>query len=180
MSKRIVNLIEVFIISIIALLLNIKIYKFYKESNSIKAISYIINNNSNSYLVKKNYNNNTIGYIKIANLDINKAIMLGTNDKVLNKNVVGLYDKLSGLDDLYGNVLLAGHNNNYVFKNLFNIKINDIIEIGSKKAIYIYKVFEIKQIYKDDYSIFNEYEDKKVLTLVTCINKEKRFIVLAK
>ena len=121
-----------------------------------------------------------LGYIEIEKLGIKKLISYGTTDDVLNKNVVGLHKASILLDDPYGNIILAGHNNKYVFANLLKIKINDEIKITSYIKTYTFKVFKIDIVELDNYDYFKSYDDSKILTLITCYSKNKRFIVLGK
>ena len=65
-----------------------------------------------------------------------------------------------------------------MFKNLLKIKIDDEIEIISKSSCYKYKVYQIDIYNLDEYSYFNKTEDK-ILTLITCYTKDKRFVVRA-
>ena len=111
--------------------------------------------------------------------NINKFIMLGTSDNILNKNVVGLYKDLKDLDSKTGITLLAGHNNIYVFKNLNKLKIGDEVIIGSKFYTYKYKVVSKKIIKKDDYSIF-EGGDERVIILLTCVSDDLRLVLTCK
>ncbi len=131
-------------------------------------------------IVKDNeYDFNTyLGYIVISSLNIKKGIVFDTTDYVLNQNVVGIHKTSAGIDDSFGNVILAGHNNIDVFKNLLKIKIDDEIEIISKSSCYKYKVYQIDIYNLDEYSYFNKTEDK-ILTLITCYTKDKRFVVRA-
>ena len=101
-------------------------------------------------------------------------------DDVLNKNVVGLHKSSILLDDPYGNIILAGHNNKYVFAKLLKIKIGDEIKITSYIKTYTFKVFKIDIVELDNYDYFKSYDDSKILTLITCYSKNKRFIVLGK
>ena len=80
--------------------------------------------------------------------------------------------------DKYGNIILSGHNNKYVFSNLYKLYIGDEIIISDFKNEYKYKIYEIKYInIKDKYILDNIY-DKKILTLITCTNNtQKRFVV---
>ncbi len=121
-----------------------------------------------------------LGYIEIKRLGIKKLISYGTTDDVLNKNVVGLHKSSILLDDSYGNLILAGHNNKYVFAKLLKIKIGDEINIISHIKTYTFKVFKIDIIDSDNYFYFKTYDDSKILTLITCYSKDKRFIVLGR
>ncbi len=140
-----------------------------------KEVTKTLENKGEHFKLSVNY----LGYIEIQDLKIKSLIMLGTTDSILNKNVVGMYKTSMDIDDLYGNIILAGHNNKYVFKNLLKIKENDIIKLVTHQNIYHFKVVNIDIINIDNYDYFKEIEDIKILTLITCYNKLQRFIVVA-
>lgn len=125
------------------------------------------------FVLTKSY----LGYIEISRLGIKKLIKYGTSDDILNQNVVGLHKMSVSLDSKVGNIILAGHNNKYVFHKLFKIKLKDKVIITSHNKSYTFIVNKIDIISDDDFSYFKEYDDKKVLTLITCYGKDKRFIV---
>lgn len=181
-------IIKIVLILLLSIFVDIKIYNYFKFKNNeyieIKKITNSINNNYNNIPIKttkeivmesKEY----IGYIKIKKYNINKLIMFGTSDSILNKNVVGLYKDLMPLDSNVGVTLLAGHNNNFVFKNLNKLEIDDEIIIGSKQNIYKYKVVSKRVISKNDFSIFEE-KDERVVMLMTCVNEDLRLIIICK
>lgn len=118
-----------------------------------------------------------LGYIKIEKYNIKNYIMEGTSSDVLNKNVVGKHPASVELDSLFGNIILAGHNNKNVFKNLLKMQINDKIEIITHRTCYLYQVTKIDYISKDDFKYFNYLNDKKIITLITCLNENKRIII---
>ena len=124
--------------------------------------------------------NNYLGYIEFSNYGIKRLIVNGTDKKVLDKSLVGVYNTSANLDDEFGNVILAGHNNNNVFAKLHYMKVNDPIKIVTHNNTYDYVVKEKHSIKDNDYSYFKQVKDKKILTLVTCQNNNKeRHIVVA-
>lgn len=183
--KKSIKIIKLVLIIMLSIVSSIAIYNYFKYNyNKNYIITTKIENNykrppkikEKDLLMK---NNNYIGYIKIDKYNINKFIMLGTSDNILNKNVVGLYKDLKDLDSKTGITLLAGHNNIYVFKNLNKLKIGDKVIIGSKFYTYKYKVVSKKIIKKDDYSIF-EGGDERVIILLTCVSDDLRLVVTCK
>lgn len=183
--EKIIKVIKLVLIVMLSVLSSIAVYNYFKYNNSKNyEITKIIENNYNKTPVKKEdnsliQNSNYIGYIKIDKYNINKFIMLGTSDNILNKNVVGLYKDLKTLDSKTGITLLAGHNNSYVFKNLNKLQIDDEVIIGSKAYTYKYKVVSKKIIKKDDYQIF-EGGDERVIILLTCVSNDLRLVVTCK
>jgi len=182
--KKSIKIIKLVLIIMLSIVSSIAIYNYFKyNDNKNYIITTIIENNYKTPPIIKEKdllmkNNNYIGYIKIDKYNINKFIMLGTSDNILNKNVVGLYKDLKDLDSKTGITLLAGHNNIYVFKNL-NKLIGDEVIIGSKFYTYKYKVVSKKIIKKDDYSIF-EGGDERVIILLTCVSDDLRLVVTCK
>ena len=110
-----------------------------------------------------------IGYIEIDALKL--PLVYGATEKELNQNLVGI-SKSSTKDHL----ILAGHAIPAVFQCLYHISINE--------KIIIYRNNDIITYYVDDYYITDSknlsvYQNNG-LTLITCINQEKRLIVHAK
>lgn len=62
------------------------------------------------------------------------------------------------------------------FKNLIKLNKNDVAQIVYQNKIYEYKVKEIMVTNKGKLVTISK-EDKKMLTLITCIGKEKRLII---
>lgn len=121
-----------------------------------------------------------LGYIELPNYGIKKLIVFGTDRKKLNKGVVGVLETSADLNDEFGNIILAGHNNKNVFGKLHSMKINEPIKIVTHSQTYNFVITEKHTINDDDFSYFNQITDKKILTLVTCQNNnKKRLIVIA-
>ena len=170
------------IIGIILVLTSIFIFIYLKYQNKKDIINQdkIINetfSENNNQIV---YNNDDIlGYIEIPKFNIKRIIKYGTNKEVLDNNYVGLHENSSNLDDR-GNIILAGHNIDNVFKSLHKISIDDEIIINTSQNSYLYKVIEKKEISVFD-TEYLEQQSEDILTLITCTNdKSKRLLVLAK
>lgn len=128
-----------------------------------KIISNILyNNTSNHYYV---------GYIEIKNLNIKVPLVYGTSAKELNQNVVGINNHSTD-----NHLILSGHAINSVFLSLYNIKLETAIVIMQNNNEYHYIVDNIKIVKKEETNVYNNTG----LTLITCVNKEKRLIVHAK
>ena len=124
--------------------------------------------------------NNYLGYIIIPKYNIKKLIKLGTENYILNQNIVGLYNNGNHLNSKEGQIILAGHNNKDVFKNIAKLKINDNIKIITVDKTNIYKVTKTKIISINDYNDFVNYKKEKELVLITCMSKNTRLLVFAK
>lgn len=166
-----------------------EIYDFFdkknNEENKINTLSKeidelnvkdLVNKKDNSFTLTKEY----LGYIEIKSLNLKKLISYGTSDEVLNKNVVGLHKFTKDIDSEFGNIVLAGHNNKYVFNSLLKIKLNDEIILTTHKKNYKFKVIKKDTIYEHNFDYFKVYEQEKIITLITCYGKNKRFIVVGK
>jgi len=92
----------------------------------------IINNNINQYL----------GYIYIPKFDYKNVI--DNKDSTLDNNEVLLPSFSGNIGDKI--LILAGHNNRYVFNKIYNLVIDDQIIISDFKVDYSYKVKERKII----------------------------------
>ena len=85
------------------------------------------------------------------------------------------------LESEYGNIILAGHNNKYVFSNLYKLNIGDEIIVGDFNYEYLFKVYDISKVNIKNKSILDNVYDKKILTLITCTsNNQIRYVVTAK
>lgn len=120
-----------------------------------------------------------LGYIEIPSLKIKKLIKEGVSEEIL-KNSIGLVQNGASLDSNIGNIVLAGHDTENIFKSLYEIKVGEEIFIVTHKKIYKYIVKSTKIISKNDVEILNNYNNKLEVNLITCIdNGENRFVVNA-
>jgi len=124
--------------------------------------------------------NNYLGYIELKS-GIQRLITSGTDKKTLDKGLVGTLNTSAGIDDEFGNLIIAGHSVYNTFQSLHYSNIGDKIKIVSHKATYIYEIVEKHTINDDDMSYFKSVVNEKILTLITCKNNgNKRLIVVAK
>jgi LPXTG-site transpeptidase (sortase) family protein len=154
---------------LIKIFLFISVFMFFipvaKEVSIKTKLEKVIKNN--------NVDNIYSGIIYIPKFDYKSLIKEG--DDTLDENLVMI---TSFSDDINGEkIILAGHNNRYVFNKLYNLDIDDQIIISDFSIDYNYKVKETKIIKVDDFSYFNE----EGLYLITCTsNNQERFIIKAK
>lgn len=154
---------------IIKALLVISLFIFFipvtKEITMKKKINTVIKNN--------NVDNNYSGFIYIPKFDYKNLIKEGEDS--LDENLVEITNFSNKIGE--DKIVLAGHNNKYVFNKIYNLDINDDIIISDFIVDYNYKVKEKKIIKVDDFSYFNE----DGLYLITCTNNnQERFIIKAK
>lgn len=149
--------------------------------NQENLIDETFNENSNSEIAYDvdTFNNDILGYIEIPKYNIKRIIKYGTTKDILNSNYVGLHENSSNLDES-GNIILAGHNVDNVFKTLHKVELDDEIIITTCKNSYVYKVIDKKEISVFD-TYYLEQSNEDVLTLITCTgDASKRLLVIAK
>ena len=150
-------------------------FYFYNKKEYVqyeKDIDEIID----SYKIKK-YD----GYFSIPKYNYKRLIKSGNSKQILDSNNIFLLNNGGKVDDEKSNIVLAGHNNKYVFSILYKLKDEDIIEIFYKNKLYSFKIYKRKIIDIKDTYILDNIKNDKILTLITCTNNnQKRFIVLAK
>lgn len=168
------------LVCIIIFILNNVIYqrKISKKTvliNTFIKTEVILFDNKEKFL----YGDYLAGLI-IEKYDIKNLIKKGTAVDILDQNLVGLYDNGSDIDSVNGQIILAGHNNSYVFEKLYKLRIDDEIKIITREKEYSYFVKELKIIEKDDTSYFKDNINYKELILITCIKNNKyRLLVIA-
>lgn len=119
---------------------------------------------------------NVIGILEIKSIGLKAPIVLGEENL---DYVVAKYRSSANFGQA-GNVILAGHNNmkGSIFKNLYKVKIGDIIEIKTDNNIYKYKLTERVIVNPSDSSLLTQDISKKEITLITCINRAKERLIL--
>lgn len=165
MLRKIISII--FICSAVFILIyDIKDVKDYE-----KKVDSILENDS----VKRKYE----GYISY--LDKKLLIKTGDNNEVLDSNLVLMMNSKELIKNKTGNIVLAGHNNKYVFSSLYNLKENDQVILSDFDNDYIYNVYKREYINIKDKEVLDNVYDKKILTLITCTsNNQIRYIIICK
>lgn len=165
MLKKIVSLI-IITISSFFIINNFKEVKDYDD-------------NVDLLIEKNNINRKYDGYISFKNKKW--LIKYGDYNEILNQNLVLMISNKETLESEYGNIILAGHNNKYVFSNLYKLNINDEIIVSDFNYEYLFKVYDISKVNIKNKSILDNVYDKKILTLITCTsNNQIRYVVTAK
>lgn len=161
---------------IVSLIL-ITISSFFIINNFKEVKDY--NNNVDLLIEKNNINRKYDGYISFKNKKW--LIKYGDYNEILNQNLVLMISNKETLESEYGNIILAGHNNKYVFSNLYKLNINDEIIVSDFNYEYLFKVYDISKVNIKNKSILDNVYDKKILTLITCTsNNQIRYVVTAK
>jgi LPXTG-site transpeptidase (sortase) family protein len=115
------------------------------------------------------------GYLYIPKLNYKNVI---STHNVLDENKIYMLSNKSIIKEKYGNIILSGHNNKYVFSKIYKLNINDEIIISDFNNEYKFIIYEIKYINIKDKTILDNIYDKKIVTLITCTNNtQTRYIV---
>ena len=165
MLKKIVSLI-IITISSFFIINNFKEVKDYDD-------------NVDLLIEKNNINRKYDGYISFKNKKW--LIKNGDYNEILNQNLVLMISNKETLESEYGNIILAGHNNKYVFSNLYKLNKDDEIIVSDFNYEYLFKVYDIFKVNIKNKNILDNVYDKKILTLITCTsNNQIRYVVTAK
>lgn len=119
---------------------------------------------------------NVIGILEIKSIGLKAPIVDGEENL---DYVVAKYRSSANFGQA-GNIILAGHNNmkGSIFKNLYKVKIGDIIEIKTDNNIYKYKLTERGIVNPSDSGLLTQDISEKEITLITCINRAKERLIL--
>lgn len=161
---------------IVSLML-ITISSFFIINNFKEVKDY--DDNVDLLIEKNNINRKYDGYISFKNKKW--LIKYGDYNEILNQNLVLMISNKETLESEYGNIILAGHNNKYVFSNLYKLNKDDEIIVSDFNYEYLFKVYDISKVNIKNKSILDNAYDKKILTLITCTsNNQIRYVVTAK
>ena len=161
---------------IVSLIL-ITISSFFIINNFKEVKDY--DDNIDLLIEKNNINRKYDGYISFKNKKW--LIKYGDYNEILNQNLVLMISNKETLESEYGNIILAGHNNKYVFSNLYKLNKDDEIIVSDFNYEYLFKVYDISKVNIKNKSILDNVYDKKILTLITCTsNNQIRYVVTAK
>lgn len=161
---------------IVSLIL-ITISSFFIINNFKEVKDY--DDNVDLLIEKNNINRKYDGYISFKNKKW--LIKYGDYNEILNQNLVLMISNKETLESKYGNIILAGHNNKYVFSNLYKLNKDDEIIVSDFNYEYLFKVYDIFKMNIKNKSILDNVYDKKILTLITCTsNNQIRYVVTAK
>ena len=119
---------------------------------------------------------NVIGILEIDSIGVKAPIVLGEENL---DYVVAKYRAGSDFGEV-GNVILAAHNNmcGSIFRNLHKLKIGSTVKIISDNKELEYKITNRYIVEPNDTRKINFSNDKKEITLITCINYAKQRLIL--
>ncbi|MFY8253793.1 class D sortase [Clostridium perfringens] len=117
-----------------------------------------------------------IAILKISSIDLEAPIVNGEDN--LNY-VVAKYRNSPNFGEK-GNTILAGHNNmdGSIFKNLYKVKVGDIVEVQYGNKIFKYKISQKEIVEPNDSSLLTQDLSKKEITLITCTNRAKQRLII--
>ena len=128
----------------------------------------------------KNYNVNLLspgkllGYIEINKINVNLPIYEGTDDKTLLKGV-GHLEKTSLPTRNYAyHSVFVGHTgitSKKIFDALPKLEIGDEFSVIILNETFNFRIYNIKKVLPNQTNDLKIKEDKKIVTLVTCIPK---------
>ena len=125
-------------------------------------------------IIKNKVVNEYLGYIYIPKFDYKNIIDNKSN--TLDDNEILLPSFSGNIGDK--RIILAGHNNRYVFNKIYSLDLDDSVIISDFNVDYKYRVVDKYIIEVDDFSTFDEDD---TLYLMTCTdNNQERFIVKTK
>lgn len=143
---------------------------------------------NSSYLVQKKKVDNIIkskdelrkydGYLYIPKFEYKGLIKKGNSNEILDSNNILLVENGSKISDEYGNIVLAGHNNKYVFSILYKLIIDDEVIIYDGKTKYVFTIYERKIINIKEISVLDNVYDSKIITLITCTKDNQKRLIL--
>ena len=126
---------------IVSLIL-ITISSFFIINNFKEVKDY--DDNIDLLIEKNNINRKYDGYISFKNKKW--LIKYGDYNEILNQNLVLMISNKETLESEYGNIILAGHNNKYIFSNLYKLNKDDEIIVSDFNYEYLFKVYDISKI----------------------------------
>ena len=119
----------------------------------------------------------------IPSIKLNTVVYHGDDYEILNKGVGHYAGSMFPSEN--ASIILASHNSKQ-FKNLYDVKINDIVTIKTNYGTFKYKIYETKVIKYDDTKQIPIKYGEEILMMYTCYPRnvigfaEKRFVVYAK
>ena len=192
-KKSKIIIINLFLISIVFIILVFVLFDIYKENKigksnyNVQGVSTNVNKNEEKKYVKEDVILEYKGYkvickLEIPKIDLETYVLEKYLEETLNVSVVKFY---GANPNEIGNFCIAGHNfkNKNMFRNLKNLSIGDnLFIIDNKKGRVEYEIFDIYIVNPEDVACLSqETKGEKQVTLITCTNdSSKRIIVKAK
>lgn len=117
-----------------------------------------------------------LGEIMIDKIDLDEYILDSTENSAMEEAPVKLYGPSINTD---GNLCIAGHNYDEVFKKLTELEAGDKFTLLDRSELgQDYVIKEVKEVEPTDLSILMPVEGKKQVTLITCTEGSTKRLVL--
>lgn len=189
-KKSKIIIINLFLISIVFIILVFVLFDIYKENKigksnyNVQGVSTNVNKNEEKKYVKEDVLLEYKGYkviskLEIPKIDLETYVLEKYLEETLNVSVVKFY---GANPNEIGNFCIAGHNfkNKNMFRNLKNLSIGDnLFIIDNKKGRVEYEIFDIYKVNpKDVACLSQETKGEKQVTLITCTNDSKERIIV--
>lgn len=117
-----------------------------------------------------------LGQIVIKDLNVEQYILNLAEDDALKNGVVKLYG--SSLNS-YGNMCIAGHNNEGVFKDIGKLKVGNKITVKDiNNNEYEFKVTSVETVEPDNLECLLQDNSKIEITLITCSDDSTSRVVV--
>lgn len=189
-KKSKIIIINLFLISIVFIILVFVLFDIYKENKigksnyNVQGVSTNVNKNEEKKYVKEDILLEYKGYkviskLEIPKIDLETYVLEKYLEETLNVSVVKFY---GANPNEIGNFCIAGHNfkNKNMFRNLKNLSIGDnLFIIDNKKGRVEYEIFDIYKVNpKDVACLSQETKGEKQVTLITCTNDSKERIIV--
>lgn len=128
----------------------------------------------NNYKVDLLESGKLLGYIEINKINVNLPIYEGTDDKTLLKGI-GHLEKTSLPTTNYAyHAIFVGHTgitSKKIFDDLPKLEIGDEFSVIILNERFNFRIYNIKKVLPNQTKDLKIKEDKKIVTLVTCIPK---------
>ena len=162
---------------------NKAIEEFYKQETKVEFDSTKVEDNSTQTEPKKEESNlyEYIAILRIPKINLKRGIV-DKNSKYNDiKYNIMIHKSSDSPSEEGGNLILLAHSGNSnisFFKNLYKMKLDDIIYLDYNNNTYKYKLVNIYDIEKNGKAPIRKNTTKSSITLITCRNNTNKQIVL--
>ena len=162
---------------------NEAIEEFYKQETKVEFDSTEVEINSTQTETKKEESNlyENIAILRIPKINLKRGLV-DKNSKYNDiKYNIMIHKSSDSPSEEGGNLILLAHSGNSnisFFKNLYKMKLDDIIYLDYNNNTYKYKLINIYDIEKNGKAPIRKNTTKSSITLITCRNNTNKQIVL--
>lgn len=165
---------------------NEAIEEYYKQEPKVEPNSTQVENKSTLARTKKETEKTTnlyeyIAVLRIPNINLKRGLV-DKNSKYNDiKYNIMIHKESDNPSKEGGNVILLAHSGNSnisFFKNLYKLKLDDLIYLDYNNNTYKYKLINIYDIEKNGKAPIRKNTSKSSITLITCRNNTNNQIVL--